>query len=67
MEEISILKYVSICLLAGNVQAKIIPNVIKHLVFARHSEPTSLVIALAALLLESLGLLLAYELNDWQG
>lgn len=67
VEEISILKRGSICLLAANVQTKIIPKVIKHFIFSRHSEPTLLVVAQAALLLGSLGLLLAYELNDCQG
>jgi len=63
----SILKHGSICVLAANLQAKIIPNVIKHFIFTRHSEPTSLVIAQAALLLGSLEFLLVYELNDRQG
>lgn len=66
VEEIGILKCGSICLLAANVRTKIIPNVIKHFIFARHTEPTSLVIAQAALLLGSLGLLLARELNNRQ-
>lgn len=67
MEEISILEHVSICLLAANVQTKIIPNIIKHFVFTRHSEATSLVIVQADLLVGRLRLSLAYELNDQQG
>lgn len=56
-------------LLAGNMQTEIIPNLLKHFIFPRHSEPTatSLVIALADLLLGSLRLLLARELHDVQG
>lgn len=56
-----------LCLLAGNMQTEIIPNLLKHFIFPRHSEPTSLVIALADLLLGSLRLLLACELHDVQG
>lgn len=67
MEEISILKCGSICPLAAYVQTKIIPNITKHLLFTRYSEPTLLVAAQAALLLGSLGLLLAQELNSHQG
>lgn len=49
------------------MQTEIIPNLLKHFIFPRHSEPTSLVIALADLLLGSLRLLLACELHDVQG
>lgn len=55
-----------LCLLAGNMQTEIIRNLLKHFIFSRHSEPTSLVIVLADLLLGSLRLFLAYELHDVQ-
>lgn len=48
------------------MQTEIIPNLLKHFIFSRHSEPTSLVIVLADLLLGSLRLFLAYELHDVQ-
>lgn len=67
MKEISILEHVSICLLAANVQTKIIPNIIKRFVLTRHSEPTLLVIVQADLLMGQLRFLLVCELNDQQG